>query len=371
MNMQIPEIYPSATQPAAHEAIAIVSLSGRYPAGSNSPDQLWDLLASGRDGITEAKGSRWDLGWHHDTKGRKGRVYTRNGGFLDDIRGFDAEFFGISPREAAQIDPQQRLLLELTWELLENAGLQPRDVSDRAIGVYIGISNNDYAQLVGGGAPNAYSNTGSAFSIAANRISYIFNLAGPSMAVDTACSSSLVCVHQACKAILAGDCEAAIAGGVNVLADIRPWQGFAAASMLSPEGRCKSFDASGAGYVRSEGGGLVLLKPLAAAERDGDRILGVIRATGVNSDGRTKGLSMPSVEAQARLLERLYSGAGIEPRMCSTSRRMAQARRWATPSNARHWERCWAARAPTGRSAISGRSSRTSGIWNPPPASPG
>ncbi|MCC5960637.1 MAG: SDR family NAD(P)-dependent oxidoreductase [Rhodobacteraceae bacterium] len=309
-------IHPSSDQLSVSAsntrgAIAIISVSGRYPGGANSPALLWDLLTEGRDGITEADWSRWDQSWHHEEKGRKGRVYTRSGGFLDDIRGFDAEFFGVSPREAAQIDPQQRLLLELTWELLENAGVTPAQMSGQPVGVYIGISNHDYAQLVGGGSPNAYSNTGSAFSIAANRISYIFNLAGPSMAVDTACSSSLVGVHQACQAILAGECDAAIAGGVNILADIRPWQGFAAASMLSPEGRCKSFDASGSGYVRSEGGGLILLKPLEAAERDGDRILGVIRATGVNSDGRTMGLSMPSVEAQAGLLERLYSSAEI------------------------------------------------------------
>ncbi len=309
-------VCPNMTE-AAHtarklrEPIAIISLSGRYPGGANSPDQLWELLKTGRDGVTEINGDRWDTGWHHPEKGRKGRVYAQAGGFLDDIRGFDADFFGISTREAAQIDPQQRLLLELTWELLENAGLIPAEVSGAAVGVYVGISNNDYAQLIGGGVPDAYSNTGSAFSIAANRVSYIFNLAGPSMAVDTACSSSLVCVHQACQAIANGDCEMAIAGGVNILADIRPWQGFAAASMLSPEGRCKSFDASGSGYVRAEGGGMVLLKPLSAAERDGDRILGVIRATGVNSDGRTMGLSMPSIDAQTALLEQLYQDCGI------------------------------------------------------------
>lgn len=301
----------SETATTLGEPIAIISLSGRYPGGANSPDQLWELLKSGRDGVTQIEGDRWDASWHHPKKGRKGRVYAQAGGFLDDVRGFDADFFGISPREAEQIDPQQRLLLELTWELLENAGVLPAQVSGQSVGVYVGISNNDYAQLVGGGAPNAYSNTGSAFSIAANRISYIFDLAGPSMAVDTACSSSLVCVHQACQAISGGECEMAIAGGVNILADIRPWQGFAAASMLSPEGRCKSFDASGSGYVRAEGGGLILLKPLSLAERDGDQILGVIRATGVNSDGRTMGMSMPSADAQAALLERLYTANGI------------------------------------------------------------
>jgi acyl transferase domain-containing protein/acyl carrier protein len=293
--------------------IAIIGVSGRYPGGANSPDLLWQTLKSGADAVTETKGDRWDLGWHHPDSHRAGRVYTRSGGFLDRIDGFDAEFFGLSPREVRQVDPQQRLLLELAWEAHEDAGIAPRSRAGSDTGVFVGISSNDYASLGGQGWPDAYSNTGSAFSIAANRISYIFDFHGPSVAVDTACSSSIVCVHQACMALLNGECSTALAGGVSILMHIRPWLGFARASMLSPTGRCKSFDASGDGYVRSEGGGLVLLKPLVAAERDGDRILGVILASGVNSDGRTMGLSMPNGDAQEKLLRKVYSQSGVDP----------------------------------------------------------
>jgi acyl transferase domain-containing protein/acyl carrier protein len=294
-------------------SIAIIGVSGRYPSGANSPELLWQTLKSGTDAVTETKGDRWDLGWHHPDTHRAGRIYTRAGGFLDRVDGFDAEFFGLSPREVRQVDPQHRLLLELAWEAHEDAGIAPRSRAGSDTGVFVGISSNDYASLGGQGWPDAYSNTGSAFSIAANRISYIFDFHGPSVAVDTACSSSIVCVHQACMALLNGECSTALAGGVSILLHIRPWLGFARASMLSPTGRCKSFDASGDGYVRSEGGGLVLLKPLAAAERDGDRILGVIRASGVNSDGRTMGLSMPNGDAQEKLLRKVYGQCGIDP----------------------------------------------------------
>ena len=288
-------------------------MSGRFPGGANSPELLWNTLKSGVDAVTEAKGDRWDLGWHHPDPQRQGRVYTKAGGYLDNIDKFDAEFFGISPREARQVDPQQRLLLELAWEAYEDAGICPRSEAGANTGVWVGISSNDYAMLVGPAWPDAYSNTGSSFSIAANRISYIFDLHGPSAAVDTACSSSIVCVHQACISLLGGECTMALAGGVSLLTSIRAWLGFARASMLSPTGRCKSFDASGDGYVRSEGGGLVLLKKLEDAERDGDRILGVILASGVNSDGRTMGLSMPNGEAQEALLRKLYGQSGVEP----------------------------------------------------------
>ncbi|TVP70860.1 MAG: SDR family NAD(P)-dependent oxidoreductase [Rhodobacteraceae bacterium] len=293
--------------------IAVVGLSGRFPGGANSPAQLWEFLVEGRDAVGEAAGDRWDLGWHNANAERNDRVYTRSCGLLDQIDGFDADFFGISPREAKQMDPQQRLLLELAWEAFDDAGIPPRSTAGTNTGVYVGISSNDYSQLDGESMPDAYSNTGVSFSIAANRLSYVFDLHGPSIALDTACSSSLVCIHQACRAIRNGECDAALAGGVSVLSHIRPWLGFARASMLSPDGRCKSFDASGNGYVRSEGGALVLLKRLEDAERDGDNILGVIRASGINSDGRTMGLSMPSSDAQADLLVDLYGEAGIAP----------------------------------------------------------
>lgn len=298
---------------SASRSIAIIGMSGRFPGGANSPELLWETLKSRKDAISEAQGDRWDLGWHNPDVARTERIYTRAGGYLDQIDGFDAEFFGMSPREARQVDPQQRLLLELAWEAHESAGIAPRTLAGSRTGVFIGISNNDYASIRGNCIPDAYSNTGGAFSIAANRISYVLDLHGPSFALDTACSSSLVCVHQACQAIKNGECTSALAGGVNVIADVEPTLGFARASMLSPTGRCKSFDESGDGYVRAEGGALVLLKSLEDAERDGDPILGVIVASGSNSDGRTLGLSMPNGDQQEDLLRQVYEECDVLP----------------------------------------------------------
>ena len=293
--------------------IAVIGISGRYPGGANTPAKLWENLKAGMDAVTEARGDRWDLGYHHPDPERADRVYTRACGLLDRIDGFDNEFFGLSPREARQVDPQQRLLLELAWEALEDASIPLHRIAGSDAGVFVGISSNDYANMVGPQAPDAYSNTGSSFSIAANRISYFLDLHGPSVALDTACSSTIVGVHQACTSLYAGDCSIALVGGISLLVHIRPWLGFARASMLSPTGRCKSFDASGDGYVRSEGGGIVVLKPLADAERDGDSIYGVIAGSGVNSDGHTLGLSMPNGDAQERLLHRVYADCGIPP----------------------------------------------------------
>jgi acyl transferase domain-containing protein/NADPH:quinone reductase-like Zn-dependent oxidoreductase/SAM-dependent methyltransferase/aryl carrier-like protein len=302
-----------ATPVGPRRGIAVIGMSGRYPGGADSIAKLWENLKSGIDGVSEARGDRWDLGHHHPDPARPDRVYTRAGGFLDRIDSFDNEFFSLSPREARQVDPQQRLLLELAWEALEDASLPLEKVAGSNTGVFIGISSNDYSSLKGPVSPDAYSNTGSAFSIAANRISYFLDLHGPSVAMDTACSSTIVSVHQACISLLAGDCSMALVGGISLLVDIQPWQGFAKASMLSPTGRCQSFDASGDGYVRSEGGGIVILKPLELAERDGDKIYGVIVGSAINSDGHTMGLSMPNVEAQESLLRRVYDGCGVAP----------------------------------------------------------
>jgi acyl transferase domain-containing protein/aryl carrier-like protein len=293
--------------------IAIIGMSGRYPGGADNPSLLWQNLKAGVDAVTEARGDRWDLGHHHPDPERPDRVYTRACGVLESIDGFDNEFFGLSPREARQVDPQQRLLLELAWEALEDAALPLDKVAGSDTGVFIGISSNDYANLVGPGGPDAYSNTGASFSIAANRISYFLDLHGPSIALDTACSSTIVGLHQAVESLHRGDCSMALVGGISLLVHIRPWIGFAKASMLSPTGRCKSFDASGDGYVRSEGGGIVVLKPLAAAERDGDSIYGVILGSGVNSDGHTLGLSMPNPAAQESLLRKVYAACGVAP----------------------------------------------------------
>lgn len=291
--------------------IAIVGMSGRFPK-SKDLDALWANLKAGIDCVGEADGSRWDLGHHIAGSDLASRVYTKAGGYLDRIDLFDAEFFGMSPREARQVDPQHRLLLELTWEALEEAGIVPASIAGSRTGVFVGISQNDYASLADQPV-DAYTNIGSAMSIAANRISYVFDLHGPSLSIDTACSSSLVAFHQACQSIAAGSCDAAIVGGVNILASMRPFAGFAQASMLSPDGRCKSFDADGKGYVRAEGGGIVILKPLADAERDGDRILAVVAGTGVNSDGRTMGMALPSGDAQEALLRQVYGACGVAP----------------------------------------------------------
>lgn len=294
--------------------IAIVGLAGRYPKAPDL-DTLWSNLTGGIDAVTEAKGERWDVGHTVPGSTDTNRVYTAAGGFLDRIDLFDAEFFGMSPREAKQVDPQHRLMLELTWEALESAGIVPANIAGSASGVFIGLSANDYAQLnlSGDETPNAYTNIGSAISICSNRISYIFDFHGPSMSIDTACSSSMVAIHQACQALAHGEIGMAVAGGVNILVSPRPFVGFSRASMLSPDGRCKSFDADGNGYVRAEGGGILILKRLEDAERDGDPILAVVRATAVNSDGRTMGLALPNGDAQEALLRQVYGASGVAP----------------------------------------------------------
>ena len=290
--------------------IAVVGLAGRYPKAPDL-DTLWGNLVAGLDAVGEAAGDRWDLGHMVPGSSDQHRVYTRASGLLDRIDLFDAEFFGMSPREAKQVDPQHRLMLELAWEAMESSGIVPARVAGSASGVYVGISANDYANLtLVDETPDAYTNIGSAISIAANRISYIFDFHGPSMSIDTACSSSMVAIHQACRALAGGEIGMALAGGVNILVSPKPYVGFSRASMLSPDGRCKSFDASGNGYVRAEGGGMLVLKRLEDAERDGDPIIAVIRATGVNSDGRTMGLALPNGDAQERLLREVYSASG-------------------------------------------------------------
>ena len=293
------------------QQIAIIGMSGRFPK-SPDLDALWRNLESGTDCVGEVDGSRWDRGFHVPGSNSPQRIYATSGGFLDRIDEFDAEFFGMSPKEARQVDPQHRLLLELAWEAMESAGIVPKSLAGSKTGVFVGISASDYATLVGHQV-NAYTNIGSAISIAANRISYIFDLHGPSMSIDTACSSSLVAFHQACQSIATGACEKALVGGVNILGSFKPFAGFAQASMLSPDGRCKSFDADGKGYVRAEGGGVVLLKPYEAALRDGDEILAVVLASAVNSDGRTMGMALPSGEAQERLLRQVYADCQVKP----------------------------------------------------------
>ena len=303
---------------APPEPIAIVGIGCRFPGDANDPESFWALLRDGVDAIGDIPADRWDPRLFYDPEaGKVGKTNARWGGFIRGIDQFDAHFFGISPREAARMDPQQRLLLEVAHEAFEDAGLALERVADTKTAVYVGISSYDYMTIQATGGDysgiDVYSNTGGALSIAANRISYCFNLKGPSAIVDTACSSALVGVHLACQSIWHEDCPMALAGGVNVLLNPNGYIGFSRLSMLSPDGRCKAFDASANGFVRSEGAGMVVLEPLSRALAEGRRIYAIIRATGVNQDGRTPGMTVPSQESQAELVRDCCRMAGVEP----------------------------------------------------------
>ncbi|SOX55080.1 polyketide synthase family protein [Mycobacterium ahvazicum] len=296
------------------EPIAIVAVSCRFP-GAPDPEAFWELLSSGVDAIREVPEDRFDIDEFYDPDPETpGKTYTRFGGFLDEIDGFDPEFFGISPREAVWIEPQQRLMLETVWEGLERAGYAPGALRGSRTGVFAGVAANEYAHLLSAEPIDKiepYFITGNALNAIAGRVAFALGLEGPAVAVDTACSSALVAVHQACQALHAGDCDLALAGGVNVL--LSPVTVIAAsrARMLSPVGRCKTFDASADGYVRSEGCGILVLKRRSDAERDGDRVLAVIPGSAVNSDGASSGLTVPNGGAQQRLIGAALSRAGL------------------------------------------------------------
>jgi phthiocerol/phenolphthiocerol synthesis type-I polyketide synthase C len=294
--------------------VALIGLSFRFP--STDSLRYWPDLLEGRDLVTEIAPDRWATDtYHHPLREHPGTAYTRAAGSLGDVSGFDAGFFGISPREASLMDPQQRMLLELAWEAMESAGVKPSSMRGSDCGVYVGIASADYSYRMAEdlGVIDAAFATGNTNSIAANRLSYTYDLRGPSMAVDTACSSSLVAFHQACRAIESGDISQALAGGISLHLHPYGFLIFSKASMLSRHGRCNVFDAAGDGYVRSEGGGLFMLKDYDRAVADGDRILAIVAGTGVNTDGRKSGLTVPSAEAQATLLRQAYERAGILP----------------------------------------------------------
>jgi len=295
--------------------LAIIGAACRLPGGSGLTE-FADLLLAGRDAISEIPEDRWTKSrYFHPAPGQPGKTYSFAAGCLSDIDAFDAAFFGISPREALSVDPQQRIMLELAYEAIEDAGLLPTRLAGSHTAVFIGASSWDFAatSFADTAGLDAYAMQGAALSSVSNRVSYMFGLRGPSLTVDTACSSSLVALHLACEALRRGDAGLAIVGGVNLLLAPQSFVGFARASMLSRSGRCHPFDARADGYVRAEGGGAIVLKPLAQAVADGDEIRAVVRATGVNSDGRTAGFSMPSGPAQAALLSRVYAEAGIAP----------------------------------------------------------
>ena len=292
---------PSAT------SFAIVGMACRFP-GADSPEAFWSLLRNGIDAISEVPAERRELtGWPPDAGVRWGGFLSGPSGEVDR---FDPAFFGLGGREAAQVDPQQRLLLEVAWEALEDAG----SVGDRT-GVFVGISTYDYGRLQPSdpAAIEAYGGPGCALSVAANRLSYTFDLRGPSLAVDTACSSSLVALHLACRSLETGECDRALVGGVNLMLVPDVGVSYARAGNLAADGRCKTFDARADGFVRGEGAGCVVLKPLPRALADGDRIYAVVRGTAVNQDGRTNGLMAPSPQAQEEVLRQAWRRAGASP----------------------------------------------------------
>lgn len=302
----------------ANEPLAIIGIGCRFPGQANDWRRFWSNLERGVDSITQTPADRWNLQkFYSPGETRPGKTQSKWGGYVSDIAGFDPELFRISPREAASMDPQQRMLLEVAYRAIEDAGLPLEKISGRQVAVFTGISSFDYA--VAGlsyedrGVIDAYSNTGGSSSIAANRVSYCFDLRGPSVAVDTACSSSLVAMHMACESIWRGDAEMALANGVNALIMPDFYVAFSQLGVLSPDGRCKTFDARANGYVRSEGAGAVLLKPLSAALRDNDPVYSVVRATALNQDGRTPGMTVPSQSAQERLMQAACEKAGVAP----------------------------------------------------------
>lgn len=304
---------------ARHERatpIAVIGMACRFPS-ADGLDAFWNLLARGGDAITEIPADRWDVEAYYDPDpDAPGKMYTRWGGFIDGYDLFSPAFFGIAPREAVSLDPQQRVLLEVAWRALEDAGLAPEKLSAQQVGVYVGAGATDYSEISikqGLEAIDSFNGTGNSHSVAAGRLSYLLGVRGPSVAVDSACSSSLAAVHLAVRSLRDGESEVALAAGVNLIASPDSLITLCKARMLSPDGRCKTFDASANGYVRGEGCGVVVLKRLDRALADGDRIHALIRGSAINHNGRSGGLTVPSGPAQEALIRRALADAGVEP----------------------------------------------------------
>ncbi len=291
-----------------NDGIAVIGIGCRFPGGSDTPERFWEMLINGRDGVR-------DMPLERGAQFAEGPASIQSAGIIDDVDKFDAAFFGITPREAEAIDPQHRLLLETAWHALEDAGLKPGTLSGSRTGVFVGIASNEYSRIYGDEllATNRYAGTGNAMSIAANRISYLLNFQGPSLAIDTACSSSLVAVHEACNSLNKGECNLALAGGVNLILSPQFSIMLDRVGMLAPDGRCKPFDEAANGYVRGEGCGVVVLKQLQAAIRDGDPIHAVIVGSAVNQDGRSNGLTAPNGPSQEKLIVDALQRANIKP----------------------------------------------------------
>ncbi|MBW4635672.1 MAG: GNAT family N-acetyltransferase [Iphinoe sp. HA4291-MV1] len=303
--------------------IAIIGMACRLPNGVNSTEEFWSLLRGGIDGITEVPKERWDIEHYYDSdKNQAGKIFSKHGGFLSQVDQFDTLFFRITPKEANKMDPQQRILMEVSWEALENAGLNPEALAGSQTGVFVGICNHDYGyaqvkQEEGDKNCDANFATGTSASVASGRVSYFFGFTGPAISVDTACSSSLVALHLACQSLRNRECQIALVSGVNLLLSTELSISFSQAGMLSPDGRCKTFDASANGYVRSEGCGVVVLKRLSQAITDQDNILAVVRGTAVNQDGASNGLTAPNPSAQTAAIRKAFSVAGVHPNQVS------------------------------------------------------
>ena len=306
-----------ATERARHEPIAIVGMSCRLPGGANDPEAFWQLLTEGRDAVGEVPADRWPVEEFYDADPNKlGKARTKAGAFIDDIDLFEPSFFGMSPREAAGVDPQQRLLLETTWEALEHAGIAADQLDGSLTGVFVGITSMDYADRIDVNDParsDIYLATGTALNAAAGRVSFTFGFRGPCMAIDTACSSSLVAIHTACQSLRDGESNLVLAGGVNAIMSPEPFVLISKWGMLSPDGRCKTFDASANGFVRGEGCGLVVLERLSDALANGRRILGVIPGSAINQDGKSSGLTVPNGLAQQEVVGQALASARLKP----------------------------------------------------------
>jgi len=300
------------------EPIAVIGMACRFPGNANRPEAFWDLLKKGEDAVTEVPKERWDADAYYDPDPEApGKMYMKTGAFINGIENFDAHFFGISPKELRSLDPQQRLLLEVSWETFENAGIPAASLKGSNTGVFVGILNSDYANIniLSGDLRkvNAYSLTGTVFSTAGGRISYMYDLQGPNISVDTACSSSLVATHLACQSLRDGESDIALAGGVNLILTPGGNVAFCKMKTLSPDGRCKSFDASADGLSRSDGCGMILLKRLSDALEAGDPVLAVIRGSAVNQDGKSNGLTAPSGKSQQAVIAAALERAGLLP----------------------------------------------------------
>ncbi len=305
------------TQHVTCDGIAIIGMGCRFPGGVSSPDAYWRLLREGTSAISEIPSDRWNVDEYYDSdREAVGKMYARHGGFVERADCFDAAFFGITPREAEDLDPQQRLLLEVAWESLEHAGIAPGSLHGSDTGVFVGLSSDDYAasQFNGNGLAkiDAYQILGTARSFAAGRVAYVLGLHGPAVQLDTACSSSLVSVYQACQSLQAGECDLAMAGGVNLMLSPATMIALCKLTALAADGRCKTFDAAADGYVRGEGCGMVVLKRMEDAIRDGDMILATIRSAAVNHDGASNGLTAPNGHAQQRLLRKTLTKAKLD-----------------------------------------------------------